>query len=516
MENKNTPVQPDDNSWFDEWLKNDDPATEIGADEQALSGSGLTDISDMELERILRETAGEDWDPAVAEAIQPPVEFSEEEAPPEATLPEEEVVGTDEEELPDVLIEDPEEDAPEDVYAQEPEAESEEPADDSRPVRKVRPRRKAGYGLFGIPHLLSTAIWLAIAVLIGVSLGRLLWVCASDVLAFGREDQKISITITESDNLDTITDKLYNAGLIKYKQLFKLYGQLAKVEEKNKISTGTFELNSLYDYHALVGAMSYNSADREIVEDVMIPEGYTCAQIFALLEEKGVCSVADLEECAANGELNEYWFLEGVARGDKYCLEGFLFPDTYDFYSGDTPKRVLHKMLNRFENQFNEEMQAQLEALNQLLAEKMRKNGYGEDFIQDNQLTLRELVIVASMIEKESAHSGESQDIAAVIYNRLCNRREFKYLNIDATIVYALGGKTDLTPEDMLIDHPYNTYNHEGLTPGPISNPGLLSLKAALAPSEENYYYYALNPSIGEHHFSKTYEEHKKFLESLR
>ena len=262
--------------------------------------------------------------------------------------------------------------------------------------------------------------------------------------------------------------------------------------------------------------MSYNSADREIVEDVMIPEGYTCAQIFALLEEKGVCSVKDLEECAANGELNEYWFLEGVARGDKYCLEGFLFPDTYDFYSGDSPKRVLHKLLNRFEDQFSEEMQKQLETLNQLLTEKMRKNGYGEDFIQENQLTIRELVIVASMIEKESAHSGESQDIAAVIYNRLCNRREFKYLNIDATIVYALGGKTDLTAEDLLIDHPYNTYNHEGLTPGPISNPGLLSLKSALAPSEEMYYYYALNPSVGEHHFSKTYEEHKKFLDSLR
>ena len=83
-------------------------------------------------------------------------------------------------------------------------------------------------------------------------------------------------------------------------------------------------------------------------------------------------------------------------------------------------------------------------------------------------------------------------------------------------MVYALGGKNKLTPEDLKVDHPYNTYIYEGLPPGPISNPGLTSLLAALGPSDTGYYYYALDPSINEHHFSKTYKEHQNFLNSLK
>ena len=89
------------------------------------------------------------------------------------------------------------------------------------------------------------------------------------------------------------------------------------------------------------------------------------------------------------------------------------------------------------------------------------------------------------------------------------------YLGIDASIVYALGGKTELTAEDLQVDSPYNTRTHTGLTPGPIANPGLASLKAALAPSDTPYYYYVLDPAAGAHHFSKTYEEHQAFIASL-
>ena len=123
---------------------------------------------------------------------------------------------------------------------------------------------------------------------------------------------------------------------------------------------------------------------------------------------------------------------------------------------------------------------------------------------------------VASMIEKETAGISESGQIASVIYNRLCRPADYPYLNIDATLVYALGGSLDraLTEEDKQVDSPYNTYTHAGLPAGPIANPGLSSITAALNPSDTNYYFYALDKSTGYHHFSESYDEHNQFLAS--
>ena len=378
--------------------------------------------------------------------------------------------------------------------------------------KKRHPKRKKGYGLLGIPHILVTLVWLAILLAVGVSLGRLVWLCAADVLAFGKPDQEVVVTIEKTDTIEDVTKKLKDAGLIKYSKLFMLYAKVT--DAMDDISAGEYTLNSIYDYHALVNSMSPYSAAKTIVE-VSIPEGYTCAQIFQLLEEKKVCSVEDLEEYAANGELDEYWFLEGVERGTPYCLEGFLFPDTYEFYTSDSPERVLEKLLDDFEYRFTDAMREDLVTLNQEFSEKMAANGYEQDYIDDHQISLRQLVTVASLIEKESAGTDERYTISSVIYNRLANLREYPYLNIDATISYALGEFRALTLEDLQIDSPYNTYTHRGLTPGPISNPGLTSLQAALNPDETEYYYYALDPETNEHHFSKTLEEHEDFLASL-
>ena len=335
-------------------------------------------------------------------------------------------------------------------------------------------------------------VWLALIVAIGVTAGRMVWVCAADVLAFGREDKPVTVTIYESDTMDDIIEKLYNNGLIRYRSLFRLYAGISDAEED--IDPGIYDLNTRYDYHALGNMMSASSS-RTVVEDVLIPEGYTCRQIFSLLEEKRICTAKDLAAYAASGELKDYWFLENVERGQDYCLEGFLFPDTYDFYKNSTPREVLEKLLDNFDYRFNEEMRAQLETLNA----NVTCGGY----------TVREVDIVASMIEKEAAAPAESANIAGGIYNRLFRWGGTPaYLNIDAAIVYALDGKSDLTREDLQIDSPYNTYTNIGLTPTPISNPGLSSLQAALNPATHNYYYYVLNPETGMHTFSTTYEEH--------
>ena len=368
-----------------------------------------------------------------------------------------------------------------------------------RPVRKGRPKRRKGEFLFGIPQIAVTCVWLAIILVTGLTLGRMLWVCAADVLAFGREDKMVTITVYESDTIDDIIEKLHNADLIRYPGLFKLYADLAV--DEGEIKPGIWDLNTMYDYHALVNMMSPSSS-RTVVENVLIPEGFTCRQSFALLEENRVCTAKDLAEYAASGELKEYWFLENVARGDEYCLEGFLFPDTYDFYKNSNPRDVLEKLLDNFEFRFNEEMRAQIDTLN--------ANVTGGTF------DIHKVVIVASMIEKETAKNEESPRIASVIYNRLFNWGNTPpFLNIDASIVYALGGKTDLTAEDLQIDSPYNTYTNTGLTPGAISNPGLASLKAALNPVTTNFYYYVLNPAEGVHKFSTTLDEHNAFIASL-
>ena len=361
-----------------------------------------------------------------------------------------------------------------------------------RPVRKGRPKKKAGEGLLGIPHILVTIVWLTLIVVIGVTLGRMIWVCAADVLAFGREDKPVTITIYESDTMEDITDKLYDAGLIRYKSLFNFYADISDAQED--IDPGIYDLNTRYDYHALVNMMSASST-REVVENLLIPEGYTCRQIFALLEENRVCTAQDLASYAASGELKDYWFLENVERGDKYCLEGFLFPDTYDFYKNSSPREVLEKLLDNFNNRFTEEMRAQIDTLN--------ANVTGGTF------TVREVTIVASLIEKETASAAESPRIAGVIYNRLFNWEYPALLNIDAAIIYAQDGASDYI--DTSLDSPYNTYRNVGLTPTPIANPGLASLQAALNPEIHNYYYYVLNPATGAHQFSTTQEEHEQY-----
>ncbi len=484
MENEN---QNNLDSWMDE-LDSQTPQDPPAPMEELFPASA--EDPELDIERIIQETIAAEWDePAEAPPVPAPEAFqdnaySDYEADDEA---------------PGTIADDEDED---------------EDDDPSTVKRKVRPKRKGGYGLFGLPHLASTAIWVGLVVLIGVSLGRLLWLCAADILAFGRENRDVTVTISETDNLDDVTKKLHDAGLIEYPELFKLYAKLAQVEEKDKISAGTFELNTLYDYHALVGGLSATSSYRETIK-VMIPEGYTCAQIFELLEKNGVCSAKSLEDYSIQSEFSSYWFLEDVPKGTKYCLEGFLYPDTYEFYTNDTPQRVFSKMLARFDDQFDDEMRAQIDTLNERLTAMYKRNGYNQDYIDQHKITVREVVIIASIIEKETAHSGEIRNISSVIYNRLTNPK-YPTLDMDATIVYALG-KNDLTSEDLKVDHPYNTYLYEGLPPGAISNPGEFSLKGALDPADTGYYFYALDPTaeIREHRFFKTYQEHLNFLESL-
>ncbi len=550
-ENKDTQENQD---WVDEILGSASPERELGPDEHAVYSAGLIHPDDMELEMILAEHRQEELEAEISASVEAVME----EAQSQVSAERETIVGLDVEVQesisnevtqfislqPEVSEEEPEAAVTEEAEEAEPtsmeetqfftevpaeteavtekleEALPEEPVPEETPVIKHRPKHKKGYGLWGIPHIISTLIWLAIIVVIGVSLGRTLWLCCADVMAFGKEDKAVVVTISETDTIETISQTLADNGLIRYPWLFQKFAQLTHKEDN--ISKGTFTLNSRLDYNAMINNMSiYASAREEIT--VMFPEGYTCAQIFALLEEKNVCTVAELEEYAANGELDEYWFLEGVQRGDKYCLEGYLFPDTYTFYTNDDPGRVLEKFLDCFDVRFTDIMRERLEQISLDYADWLADEGYGQEYIDAHPITIREAIIIASLIEKETSGGDESYVISSVIYNRLTDSSNPPYLNIDAALYYGLGGKKDpvtgeslpLTTEDLQTDNPYNTYLYTGLTPGPICNPGQESLNAAITPDDTSYYYYALNPETGTHEFFKTYKEHQKFLESL-
>ena len=348
--------------------------------------------------------------------------------------------------------------------------------------RRKRRRRMGSWGLL----IYILFVLGASALLAGVG-----WLWANDVLALNKAEHTAAVEIAEGDTVDTVADKLKEQGLIEYKFVFKLFCSLTHVsgkagEEDAKITPGTYELNTDMDYRALISNMGSGSSNR-MTTTVTIPEGMTEAQIFALLEEKGVCTVEELEDTAANYDFN-FSFLKGVqALGDAKRLEGYLFPDTYEFYMGDDPVNVLNKMILRFDEVFTDEMRAD---------------------IQEAGYTINQAVIIASMIEKETDGTDQGK-IASVIYNRLerPTSETAGYLNIDATILYATGG----TEVDVNADTPYNTRTHTGLPPTAIANPGTDALKAAVYPDSTKYYYYALGDD-GKHSFFATYREQQNFI----
>ena len=361
-----------------------------------------------------------------------------------------------------------------------------------------------------IPAILRVMLYVCCVLATSVLLAVGAWKCLDEVCALTAADRPVTITVEEGDTISTITKKLRENHLIEYEWLFSLYCMMSNAEAK--IDPGTYQLNELFDYHALVNGMIETSENRATVR-VTIPEGYEAEDIFAILEENGVCTVAELKEAAANYAF-DYAFLEGLEYGSEKRLEGYLFPDTYEFYVGDKAPNVLAKFLRNFDRKITDEMYADLEELNQRMRTKLTAAGYSEAEIQEKLLTFHDVIIVASLVEKETTRTAESASISSVIYNRLCSRL-YPCLNIDATVQYVLPERKEvLTLADKSVISPYNTYTNAGLPVGPISNPGINSIRAALYPANNEYYFYALYPG-GNNHFSETAAEHQEFLDEI-
>ena len=348
---------------------------------------------------------------------------------------------------------------------------------EDRPLRRRREKRTGCIG--GI-------MYATFVICVSIVLASLVWMAATDILGFGSDDEQVNIAIQNGFEIEDVTDMLYDAGLIRYKFLFNIYAGFSNAEEK--IMAGTYVLNKNFDYRAIVQGMTARAGVR-VETTVTIPEGYTMAQIFALLEDYGVCPAADLWEAATNHNFS-FDFLDRDTIGERLRLEGFLFPETYNFFLGSTPVSVINRFLNEFNRRFSD-----------IYIERAEAMGY----------SIRDIINVAAMIEREAGSDEERPRIAAVIYNRLNNPGNYPHLEIDATIRYAIAGTGRQFSVEL--EDPYNTYIHEGLPPGPISSPGMSSIQAALYPDSTNEYFYALNKH-GTHNFFRTYNDHQRFVQS--
>ncbi len=352
----------------------------------------------------------------------------------------------------------------------------------STPQRRRKRRRKS----LGIASAFTYVLFV-----IGVSLilSGCIVIFANDAFALVKEDQEITISVPEDASKQDVAKLLKEQGVIKYPFIFNVFAKFSGAEKP--FNTGLTTLNSNMDYRAIISALQRKRTAEKVTVSVTIPEGYTNDQIIERLVEKKVCTEEELRDVIKNYDF-DYDYIKALEKTENR-LEGYLFPDTYEFYVDDTPENVIGKFLKNFDKKFSVEL---VQA-----AEK-------------NDMSIKDAVIIASLIEREAKLSSEQATISGVIQNRLSSK-DYPKLQIDATIQYILGHKGALTNEDLKIDSPYNTYLYDGLPPGAIANPGLDALTAAVNPEKHDYYFYVAKPD-GSHIFSKTYNEHLKAIEEAK
>ena len=381
------------------------------------------------------------------------------------------------------------------------------------PVRKHH-RKKQPTGMRVLRGVLIALIYVLVITFVGYLLATFGWRWANDLLALNK--QEITVTITLEDDMftpqettddegntktvykadmDQVSQVLKDNGLIEYKWLFNLFASFT--HKNTSMVPGTYELNTTMDYSALLRNMGSRSAARTTVQ-IMIPEGYTVEQIIQRLAENGVATESELEDAAANYDF-DYDFLDDSTLGEANRLEGYLFPDTYEFYQNTDAESVLNKMLSNFRDRIYDN-----EQVDQTLLSQAQADGY----------SLKDILTIASIIEKET--DGKDQtSIASVIYNRLNEGGgTIGYLQMDSTIYYITGDYSKaLTSDDLAIDSPYNTYVNPGLPAGPICCPGMTAINAALNPEDTDYYYFYLGDD-GTTHFFADYDEFVAFKDA--
>lgn len=307
----------------------------------------------------------------------------------------------------------------------------------------------------------------------------------------------VDIEIPNGSSLSTISQILYDNGLIRNKMVFKLYVDISN--KASKLKAGRYQLSSNMELDEIMDELLTANAAIDTVKITLI-EGWDIRKIAKYLVKEKEFQFTEQEfiEAAKIDNFEQFAFLKDIPSDRKAVdagnapLEGYLFPDTYIVYEDATPEDIMDKMLAQFQKVYDESI--------------MEK-------AQELEMDMDTVVTLASVIQREARVSEEFAMISAVFHNRI--QREMK-LESCATVQFIIEeDRWKLTDEEMAIDSPYNTYVYAGLPAGPISSPGLLALKSAVKPFEEfmdsdnPYLYFVLkDPKTGEHSFNHNYQQH--------
>lgn len=295
--------------------------------------------------------------------------------------------------------------------------------------------------------------------------------------------EPIIVFIPPGTGVAEIIERLEAAGVLRNGRAFRVMLSLNGLN--GRLQAGHYELAPTMSARAIAAKLA--SGDVASFR-VTIPEGFTLAQIAERMAEKGDLEREEFLAAATGAALGD----EAPIPVPEGALEGYLFPETYEFRYDDPPRKMVARMVRELADRFV--------APNR---EAIAKRG----------LSLHEIITLASLVEREARVDSERALIAGVIQNRLDRGMR---LEIDATVQYALPEhKSRLTFEDLKVDSPYNTYRHAGLPPGPIASPGLPSLLAALRPARTDALFYVARPD-GTHVFTRTYDEHQRAIRRIR
>ena len=341
----------------------------------------------------------------------------------------------------------------------------------------ARPRRRDRY-----INPTSAAVAVASAVALAV-LGGVVWFNAA--LRPVSSDTSAHLVIVKPSRMKQLSGLLEAKGVIRSASAFRLMAKSRVALKGEQAQAGAYDLSPSMSADEIWARLCAGKvAERKLT----LPEGFTLAQMAERVAERLEVPAEAFVDAARSSKVSR----EVAFRLPRGQLEGYLFPSTYTFAVGGKAPPMVGEMLATFQRVF---------------AQPYRKE------LARRKLTLHEVVTLASLVEREARVPAERALIAGVIQNRL---RKGMRLECDATVQYALGGhKSRLLYQDLRVDSPYNTYLHAGLPPGPICNPGLACLKAALSPARTDCLFYVARRN-GHHLFTRTFAEHQRAIQQAR
>ncbi|WDN87389.1 UPF0755 protein [Desulfosarcina sp. BuS5] len=292
---------------------------------------------------------------------------------------------------------------------------------------------------------------------------------------FGSDNSTKLVNIMPGHNFSDVFKELCNSGIVAYSYRFKLLAVIRGYDKRIKF--GEYLLSPSMTPSEILTIITKG---RVRLNKLTIPEGYNIEQIATAVSQAGIEDEKSFLKAAKNSSL------AAQMKINANTFEGYLFPDTYYFPKNTTPKTIISTMVNRFQTIFTDEFAKQAEKLG---------------------FSIHQIVTLASIIERETGASEERPIISSVFHNRL---KKNMRLESDPTVIYGIDGfNGNITKKDLKKPSPYNTYLIRGLPPGPISNPGLKALEAALYPAETDFLYF-VSKKDKTHKFSTNLREHNK------